>query len=139
MAVESLQKLKMSILLFTTKKGMLKQMEGSELDVAKRAIAATKLMDDDELISVETLGEYEQIVLQTHPGFFLRFPIGEIPMKKKNAVGVRGIKMADDDFIEKVHYLAAGDDAIALYKEKEVALQKLKNGSRDQKGTKIRV
>lgn len=93
-AVESLQKLKMSILLFTTKKGMLKQMEGSELDVAKRAIAATKLMDDDELISVETLGEYEQIVLQTHQGFFLRFPIGEIPMKKKNAVGVRGIKMA---------------------------------------------
>lgn len=44
-------------------------------------------------------------------------------MKKKNAVGVRGIKMADDDFIEKVHYLAAGDDAIALYKEKESAFK----------------
>ena len=138
-AVESLQKLKMSILLFTTKKGMLKQMEGSELDVAKRAIAATKLMDDDELISVETLGEYEQIVLQTHQGFFLRFPIGEIPMKKKNAVGVRGIKMADDDFIEKVHYLAAGDDAIALYKEKEVHLNRLRIGKRDTKGVKTRV
>ena len=58
-------------------------MEGSELDVAKRAIAATKLNDDDTLISVELLGEYEQIVLQTHQGFFLRFPIGDPNEKKK--------------------------------------------------------
>lgn len=72
--------------------------------MAKRAIAATKLMDDDELISVETLGEYEQIVLQTHQGFFLRFPIGEIPMKRKTP-WMLGNQDADDDFIEKVHYL----------------------------------
>ena len=45
--------------------------------MAKRAIAATKLMDDDELISVETLGEYEQIVLQTQDFSYVS-PIGEI-------------------------------------------------------------
>ena len=138
-AVESLQKLKYAVLLLATKKGMLKQMEGIELDVAKRCIAATKLNEDDTLISVELLGEYEQIVLQTHQGFFLRFPVGEIPMKKKNAVGVRGMKLADDDFIENVYYLTAGGDAVALYKEKEVHLNRLRIGKRDTKGVKTRV
>ena len=138
-AVESLQKLKYAVLLLATKKGMLKQMEGIELDVAKRCIAATKLNEDDTLISVGLLGEYEQIVLQTHQGFFLRFPVGEIPMKKKNAVGVRGMKLADDDFIENVYYLTAGGDAVALYKEKEVHLNRLRIGKRDTKGVKTRV
>ena len=138
-AVESLQKLKYAVLLLATKKGMLKQMEGIELDVAKRCIAATKLNEDDALISVELLGEYEQIVLQTHQGFFLRFPVGEIPMKKKNAVGVRGMKLADDDFIENVYYLTAGGDAVALYKEKEVHLNRLRIGKRDTKGVKTRI
>lgn len=86
-AVESLQKLKMSILLFTTKKGMLKQMEGSELDVAKRAIAATKLMDDDELISVETLGEYEPDRPSDSSRIFLTFPHRRDPDEKEKRRG----------------------------------------------------
>lgn len=138
-AVESLQRMKMSVLIFATRDGMLKQMEGAELDVAKRTIAATKLGEGDCLISVEPLGETEQMVLQTHQGFFLRFPVGEIPMKKKNALGVRGIKLSEGDFVEMIYYLSAGEDQVISYKEKEIHLNRLRIGKRDTKGAKARI
>ena len=49
------------------------------------------------------------------------------------------MKLSAKDHLEEVYTLADGEERNILYKEKEVALQKLKNGSRDQKGTKIRV
>ena len=67
------------------------------------------------------------------------FPVEEIPEKKKAAIGVRAMKLSAKDHLEEVYALADGEERNILYKEKEVALQKLKNGSRDQKGTKIRV
>ena len=49
------------------------------------------------------------------------------------------MKLSAKDHLEEVYALADGEERNILYKEKEVSLQKLKNGSRDQKGTKIRV
>ena len=40
-------------MLFTTKLGMMKFVDASEFDVSKQTIAATKLMDKDEVISIE--------------------------------------------------------------------------------------
>ena len=42
-------------LLFATKQGMIKKVKGNEFQVAKRTIAATKLQEDDELISVQVI------------------------------------------------------------------------------------
>ena len=39
-------------LLFATKQGMIKRVDGSEFQVAKRTIAATKLQEEDALIHV---------------------------------------------------------------------------------------
>ena len=136
---ESLQKVKMSIMIFGTKMGMLKQVEGIEFDVMKRTIAATKLQDGDSVISVVFMGEKEQIVLQTEQGYFLRFSISEIPQKKKGAIGVRGLRLSENDKIEAVYYLPGQPDQTALYKEKEVHLNKLRIGKRDAKGVKTRL
>lgn len=136
---ESLQKVKMSIMIFGTKMGMLKQVEGIEFDVMKRTIAATKLQDGDSVISVVFMGEKEQIVLQTEQGYFLRFSISEIPQKKKGAIGVRGLRLSENDKIEAVYYLPGQTDQTALYKEKEVHLNKLRIGKRDAKGVKTRL
>ena len=43
------------------------------------------------------------------------------------------MKLADDDFIENVYYLTAGGDAVALYKEKEVHLNRLRIGKEIQR------
>ena len=61
-------------LLFVTGQGMLKKVEGLEFQVAKRTIAATKLQDEDTLVSVQVISENQNVVLQTKDGYFLRFP-----------------------------------------------------------------
>lgn len=136
---ESLQKVKMSLLLFATAQGMLKQVEGVEFDVSKRTIAATKLQESDAVISVALLRDVQQLVLQTEEGYFLRFPISEIPMKKKGALGVRGIRLGSKDKLVGIHCLDGRSDAIVKWKEKEIHLNKLRIARRDTKGIKARI
>jgi len=186
-------------LLFTTEKGMMKQVSASEFDVIKKTVAATKLGDGDKVCSIEVISDYyddmeisdadlmEQafdnmnymdqdgdfdgdiiggdgsqlsfggdiitandtqmgqsgdittdrvIVLQTNKGMFLRFKMNEIPEKKKNAIGVRGIKLGTDDYVEKVYVLDAGESKVITCHGKEVELRKLKTAKRDGKGVK---
>ena len=128
--------LSMAKLLFATKQGMLKQVDGSEFQVAKRTIAATKLLEEDEVICVQVVTEGQRIVLQTMNGYFLRFASTEVPEKKKGAVGVRGIKLQKKDELEQVYLLEEGVEQKVLYKEKEVTLNRLKLARRDGIGTK---
>ena len=126
-------------LLFVTKQSMCKIVSGGEFDVAKRTVASTKLSEDDELVSIVILNEQKNIVLQSKNGYFLRFPIEEIPEKKKAAVGVRGMKLGADDVIENVYYTQNISEQIIKYKNRQVELNKIKLAKRDSKGTKIRV
>lgn len=128
--------LSMAKMLFATKQGMLKQVDGSEFQVAKRTIAATKLLEEDEVICVQIVTEGQSIVLQTMNGYFLRFASTEVPEKKKGAVGVRGIKLQKKDELEQVYLLEEGVEQKVLYKEKEVTLNRLKLARRDGIGTK---
>ena len=118
---------------------MLKVVDGGEFDVTKRTVAATKLQEDDEVISVVTLKEQHNIVLRSKGGYFLRFALDEIPEKKKGAVGVRGMKLGVGDSLEAVYYTKPTDDTVIEYKGKEIELNKLKLGSRDSRGVKVRV
>lgn len=178
-------------LLFTTRKGMVKLVDGSEFDVGRKTIAATKLSDDDSLvrvhitrISTKPLDETgmdvpvilsggsdddfmimddeqleldfgdmgiempveeelqytrEILVLQTENGVFLRFPLKDVPEKKKGAIGVRGIRLNAEDYVQEVYLVDVGDNDVVEYKGKQVELRKLKTGKRDTKGVKVRV
>jgi len=125
--------------LFATKLSMLKIVDGGEFDVAKKTVAATKLLDEDEVVSVTVYDEQKNIILQTKEGVFLRFPIEEIPEKKKGAVGVRGMKLSAGDEVESVYYTRNSDDSVIEYKSKQIELNKLKLGKRDTKGVKVRI
>ena len=118
---------------------MIKQVEGTEFDVAKRTIAATKLEEEDKVVSIAALGEAQTCVFRSHQGMCLRIAISEIPQKKKAAIGVRGMKLDGEDRIEEVYYPDSEKDKVIYYKEKEVHLDKLKIAGRDTKGTRIRV
>lgn len=135
----SMEDIKYKRLVFATECAMLKVVDGSEFDVGKRTVAATKLNDDDLVVSVEILEEQKNIVLQTCDGVFLRFGIDEIPEKKKNAVGVRGMKLSKGDRIEAVYYTHNAGDNTIEYNGRPFDLHaKVKPGHRDTKGTKIR-
>ena len=125
--------------LFTTKLGMVKIVEGSEFLAAKRTIAATKLGDDDAVLSVQVINPKHSVVIQTANGYFLRFHSSDISEMKKTAIGVRGIKLQKNDVVEAVHLFEEGKETKVLYKEKEISLNRLKQASRGGSGNKQRV
>lgn len=132
------EQMRFAKLLFATKQGMIKKVEGTEFQVAKRTIAATKLQEEDTLIHVGVVTENQNVVLQTSGGYFLRFPAEEVPEKKKGAVGVRGIKLQKKDELENVYLFEEGTETKVTYGEKEVTLNRLRQAHRDTLGTKNR-
>jgi len=138
-AVASQSDLNLYRIVFVTKQSMVKLVDGGEFDVAKRTVAATKLMDDDLVVSVMPVIDQRNIVLKSNDGYFLRFPIEEIPEKKKGAVGARGMKLSAKDYIDEVFYTQNASTQNYDYNGKTIALNSVKLGKRDSKGTKIRV
>ena len=125
-------------LLCATKQGMIKKVKGNEFQVAKRTIAATKLQEDDELISVQVITDDQHVVLQTKDGYFLRFSAQEVAEKKKAAVGVRGIKLRKNDELEQIYLFYEGTEHKISYGDRELTLNRLKVAKRDGTGTKAR-
>lgn len=125
--------------IFATKQAMLKVVDGGEFDVAKRTVAATKLADGDEVVSVTAFKEQRNIILQSKAGYFLRFPVEEIPEKKKGAIGVRGMKLSAKDEVEAVYYSQNAVEQTIEYGDRTLELNKIKLMHRDSKGVKIRV
>lgn len=138
LCVASQTELNLYRILFVTRQSMVKIVDGGEFDVSKRLVAATKLGEGDEVVSVAILQEQRNVVLQSKEGYFLRFPIEEIPEKKKGAIGVRGMKLGEKDSIEEVYYTKNAVETTIKYKNKNLILNNLKPGKRDSKGTKVR-
>ena len=127
------------LFLFATRDAMLKRVPGEEFETNNRMVAATKLQEGDSLVSVQPADEASEVVLQTDNGVFLRFAMDEISVQKKNARGVRGIKLGRGEALEQVYLLGANTESVNTYKEKQVHLNRLKQGRRDGKGNKVRL
>lgn len=130
------QQMRFAKLLFATKQGMIKRVEGTEFQVSKRTIAATKLQDGDEVVTVAVVSDNHSVVLQTINGFFLRFNALDVTEKKKGAVGIRGIKLQKNDALKCAYILEEGMDLKVTFQEKEVSLNRLRIGKRDTNGVK---
>ncbi len=126
-------------MIFVTRQSMVKIVDGGEFDVMKRTVASTKLLDGDEVISIAILKEQRNIVMQSKDGYFLRFPVEEISEMKKAAVGTKGMKLGEQDYLEAVYYTQNTIGQTIEYKGKKIELNKLKLGSRAAKGVKVRV
>ena len=114
-------------LLFVTENAMIKRVDAGEFVVSKRTIAATKLAEGDKLLAVISLYEHKStfdmtadssgqmslstgdeqqtVLLETKKGYKLRFPLEEVPVKKKTAVGVRGMKLSEGDHLKSADVL----------------------------------
>ncbi len=127
--------------LFVSAKSMCKIVEGSEFIVKNRMVKATKLNDQDKLIAMYELEaelSEQHIILETKDGYFLKFPLSMIPEKKKGAAGVRGMKLGDTDEIRNIYLPKQMQITSIDYKGKPLEFNRLKNASRDGKGTKVR-
>ena len=123
-------------MLFGTKYAMIKVVDGMEFVVAKKTTAATKLGEEDEVLTVCPLEENDTLVMATKKDMFLRIDCAQIPQKKKGAVGVRGMKLNAGDALSNIYVLDGESEQTVEVKGKEVVLNRLRVGNRDTKGTK---
>ncbi|WP_026494621.1 DNA gyrase/topoisomerase IV subunit A [Butyrivibrio sp. WCD3002] len=137
--VASQSELNLYRIMFVTKQANMKVVDGGEFDVTRRSVAATKLNDGDEVVSVHSIHDVSTVVLQTENGFFLRFKTEDVPEKKKGAVGVRGMRLTGKDTIRDVYYLGETEEKAIEHNGKKLNLDHLKIANRDTKGTKIRI
>lgn len=52
---------------------------------------------------------------------------------------MRGMRLGEKDRLQAIHVYRTGREQTIEYKEKQLVLNKIKPGSRDTKGVKIRV
>ena len=134
--VASIAELKERKLLFVSKAGMLKLVDGAEFDVAKRTTVATKLSEGDEAVWIGLFEEGAHLALRSKKEMFLKIEASSIPEKKKGAVGVHGMKLSGDDAVLEAYLLRPGESLNILVKGKELDLGRLRVGSRDTKGVR---
>jgi len=125
--------------LFTSKQAMMKWIDPSELNTGRRTIAATKLKDGDELLSVDIASPDDQVILASRGGYYLRFALKEIPLQKKTAAGVRGMRLGKGDTLSEVVIAEGGASGSVAVSETEVPLSRFRLAGRDQKGQKLRL
>ena len=126
-------------ILFVTKQAMVKVVSGGEFDVTRLSVNATTLAEGDELLYAAALTDQVNVVLQSKKGYFLKFPVDDIPEKKKTAIGVRGMKLSEGDSLEAVYFTKNLETTTITYKNRQLELNHLKLAARDGKGTKVRV
>ena len=136
--VYSLDEIKTQKLLFTTAHGFVKAVEGSEFDVAKLTVAATKLEEGDRLVDVHPVHFQTSMVIATRHNYLLRTQEESIPVQKKGARGVYGTRLTSGDEVDKVYYLEDGAPTEVEISGKTVSLNRLHIAERGGKGTKLR-
>lgn len=85
--------------MFATTAGTVRRNKLSDfVQVNRNGKIAMKLDDDDEILNVETCSEFDDVLLTTAMGQCIRFPVTDIRVfAGRNSVGVRGIRLAEND------------------------------------------
>ena len=125
-------------ILFVTEQSLAKITPGTEFVSSKRTIASTKTAEDDRLIYVGLAGDMDQTVMQTSGGYFIRFPLSDIPEMKKTAMGVKSMKLKTGDKVEHAYLLAGRAECTITWHDKPFILNKIKLARRGGTGTKPR-
>ncbi len=135
--IDSMSALMTKKVIFATKSGLCKMVDGALFDVAKRTTASTKLDDGDQVLMVQPIcHEDDSIVFITKNNVTLRILADTIPEKKKAALGVTGIKLDPKDEVKEVYMLHPGENLSAKINGKSVQLNRLHIGKRATKGVK---
>ncbi|WP_375693202.1 MULTISPECIES: DNA gyrase subunit A [unclassified Bartonella] len=86
-------------IMFATTRGTVRRNKLSDfVQVNRNGKIAMKLDEEDEILSVETCTEHDDVVLTTAKGQCIRFPVVDVRVfAGRNSVGVRGINLAKGD------------------------------------------
>ena len=87
--------------MFATQKGTVRRNKLSDfVQVNRNGKIAMKLEDDDGIVGVETCSSDDDVLLTSSSGQTIRFKVSDVRVfNSRNSVGVRGIRLGDDDTV----------------------------------------
>lgn len=93
-----------------TRQGTVKKTPIEEFaNIRKNGLTAIKLESPDELVWAKLTSGSDDIILVTHDGKSIRFSEKEAKSQGRDTIGVRGIKLAKNDFVVGMEIAGAGD------------------------------
>ncbi len=96
-------------LMLATKQGLVKRTAFSEFEsVRKVGKIAITLNEGDELISAQIIGDKDQVLLASSAGKCIRFDSSDVRPTGRNSMGVRSIRINEDDFVVDMAIIREG-------------------------------
>lgn len=100
---------------FITRKGIAKRLPVSELEnLTKAGRRVLGLSEGDEIAQVNFTSGDDDLILTTSQGQALRVPEGEFRAMGRQARGVKGIRLADEDFVVGCDVVSGGRNMLCL-------------------------
>ncbi|MCL4397466.1 DNA gyrase subunit A [Patescibacteria group bacterium] len=78
-------------------------------NIRKNGLTAIKLEDNDELVWAKLTSGNDEIILVTHDGKSIRFAEKQAKPQGRDTIGVRGIKLAKEDYVVGMECAHDGD------------------------------
>jgi DNA gyrase subunit A len=102
-------------LVMATRSGVIKKTKLSEFaNIRSTGLKAVGLGDDDELIGVLFSGGDDDFIVGTRKGQSIRFNENDVRAMGRLAVGVRSIRLADDDAVVDVERVIPGGTVLTI-------------------------
>jgi len=124
--------------MMVTRKGVIKKTELSEFgNIRQNGIIAMGVDESDELMAVEVTDGAKKIFLATHEGMAICFNEEEVRDMGRQARGVRGITLRDDDYVVSVVAVDGDEQMLSVTSNgfgKQTPLSEYRVTSRGGKG-----
>ncbi|MEP2182510.1 DNA gyrase subunit A, partial [Roseibium sp.] len=114
--------------MFSTVRGTVRRNKLSDfVQINRNGKIAMKLEEGDGIVDVDTCSEHSDVMLTTASGQCIRFPVTDVRVfAGRNSVGVRGIRLADDDHVismQILHHIDVDAEERAAYLKMSRALR----------------
>ncbi|WP_029065509.1 DNA gyrase subunit A [Labrenzia sp. DG1229] len=122
--------------MFATVRGTVRRNKLSDfVNINRNGKIAMKLEDGDGIVGVDTCSEHDDVMLTTNSGQCIRFATTDVRVfAGRNSVGVRGIRLADEDRVismQILHHIDVDAEERAAY----LKLSRAMRGEADESGS----
>ncbi|WP_033746768.1 DNA topoisomerase (ATP-hydrolyzing) subunit A [Helicobacter pylori] len=120
-------------LAFFTKNGVVKRTNLSEFGSNYNGMRAIVLDEGDELVSAKVVDKNaKHLLIASHLGIFIKFPLENVREIGRNTRGVMGIRLAENDFVVSAVVISGDGNKLLSVSENGLGKQTLAEAYREQ-------
>ncbi|MCS7277348.1 MAG: DNA gyrase subunit A, partial [Aquificaceae bacterium] len=127
-------------ILLATEKGYVKKIPLVDFEYRSQGMQIIKFSEEDRVVKVVQAPEEGDLLLFSHKGRLLRFPVGEAPPATIGSKGVQGIKLEKGDEVMGIRALKDAQYLLVITEEggiKKISLEEVPQRGRATKGVEV--